>query len=158
MASFSHWQNISVSIPSVSQLSGTTDSFNLANDNWEALTCPLRLKTKHKSNELLSPADFHHFMLDGCCVVLFCFWWSPFHSWSSQDIDREILAASERDYHFLLPNKRLQITERQSRGKEWNTLRNHHDPIELHHVFHAPSNNRQNTVVVVWGSHRGREC
>lgn len=156
MASFSHWQNISVSIPSMSELSGTTDSFNLANDNWEAVTCPLCLKTKHKSNQLLSPTDFHHFMLDGCCVALFCFWWSPFHSWSGQDIERywEHL----KEITTLLLYKRLQITDRQGRGKAWNTLRNQHDPIELNHVFHVPPNNRQNTVVMVWGSHRGREC
>lgn len=67
-------------------------SLGLANDNWETVTCPLCLKANHNSSSSSNSASVTHnshpFMQDGCSVVLFQFWLSPFHSWSVQDIDR----------------------------------------------------------------------
>lgn len=89
-----------------------------AERHWHAPRVQNQNTTAAAETQLLSPANFHRFMLDGCCVVLFWFWWSPFRSWSGQDVDRQILGASERDYHRLLRYERLQKTGRQGRGKE----------------------------------------
>lgn len=69
-----------------------------------------------------------------------------------QELTPEEQTGDLRELHFF------KLGQFASTG--WNTLpvRNQHDPIDLNHIFHIPPNKRQNTVVVAWGSNRGRTC
>lgn len=56
-----------------SQLSGATDPFDPANDNWEAVTCPPRLKPKHNSSRRNSAPLTHKFPSLHAGWLLCCF-------------------------------------------------------------------------------------